>query len=110
MIEFSANESGESGSLTLSGEVTIQHAEILKEALLEAISVSKRLEFNLEKIERTDLSCLQLLCSAHRSFLHAGKEVKAVGKIPPSFRDAVLEAGFVGCVAGDDSSGLWTGA
>lgn len=110
MIEFQPDESGESGRLTLRGDVTIQQAESLKEALLESISVSQRLELDMEKIERIDLSGLQLLCSAHRTLLSTGKDIQVIGAVPDVFRQTILEAGFIGCTNKDDKSGIWTGA
>ena len=68
MIDFSLDDSGTTGTLLLSGSLTIQQALPLKETLLRAVGEVNQLAINLEHVEGMDLTALQLLCAAHRDF------------------------------------------
>ncbi|HIJ82862.1 MAG: anti-sigma-factor antagonist [Magnetococcales bacterium] len=109
MIDFSVNDSGDTGTLVLSGGVTIQHAVQLKETLLEGISVAKRLVVNLSDLEKADLTAVQLLCAAHRSLNDKGKSLDIEGNIADAWHSAVKDSGYTGCINTNDRSGLWTG-
>ncbi|MEO5339160.1 MAG: STAS domain-containing protein [Magnetococcus sp. MYC-9] len=110
MIDFSLDDSGTSGTLMLSGSLTIQQAMPLKELLLRAVGEVNQLTINMEQVERLDLTALQLLCAAHRDLLKSGKQCVRQGTLPDALQRAVREAGFVGCAGEDDVMGLWTGA
>ncbi|MBF0183402.1 MAG: STAS domain-containing protein [Magnetococcales bacterium] len=110
MIDFSVDESGTSGTLLLSGSLTIQHALALKEALVRAGSEVKQVVINLDQVSSLDLTALQLLCAAHRDWIKAGKKITREGNVPDIVNRVVRESGFVGCSAGNDAIGLWTGA
>lgn len=109
MIDLSVDKSGDSGTLTLSGSITIQHAAQLKESLLEGVSAAKRLVIDLSEMDRADLSAIQLLCAAHRSLNDKGKPLTVAGTIPEAWHNAVKESGYTGCMNTDDTTGLWTG-
>jgi anti-anti-sigma factor len=108
MIDFSIDESSSTGTLTLSGDLTIQHASTLKETLLEGISNAQSLVINLEQVERMDLSTVQLLCAANRALQKADKNLVVAGAIPSAVKDTILESGYAGCMGDGDSSVLWT--
>ena len=110
MIDFSLDDSGASGTLLLSGSLTIQQALPLKETLLRAVGEVNQLKINLEHVEGMDLTALQLLCAAHRDWIRNGKKVTREGAIPEIVHRIVRESGFSGCVGDDDDIGLWTGA
>ena len=110
-MNFEKDVSGRQGTLTLSGELTIQRAGELKDRLLEAQESVPSLLLNLEGVAEVDASCFQLLCSAHRSAVQADKGLGFTGTIPVSFRQAVKDAGYtkeVCCTAGSGSC-LWEG-
>ncbi|MBF0110918.1 MAG: STAS domain-containing protein [Magnetococcales bacterium] len=109
MIDLSVNDTGDTGTLILSGSITIQHASQLKEALLEGISAAKRLLINLGDVERADLATIQLIYAAHRSLIDKGKALEVDGPIPDAWHAAVRESGYAGCFNTNDNSGLWTG-
>lgn len=108
MIEFSLDDSGGTGTLVLSGSLTIQNAQPLKDALMKAVSTD-RLVMNMEQVEAIDLTAIQLLCIAHRNLITNGKTLDLVGIIPDIIKESVWEAGFLDCTSGNDSIGLWTG-
>jgi ABC-type transporter Mla MlaB component len=54
--------------LQVGGEVTIQHIRQFKEALVEGLNAHPELIIDCSQVTEADLSCLQLLCSAHRTY------------------------------------------
>ena len=80
--------------LTLKGELTVPHAEALKAMLSESLQGANRVRIELAEVSAVDLSCLQLLCSAHRTAASLGKTLTLGGEIPPMLRQAMKDAGF----------------
>jgi anti-anti-sigma factor len=71
---------GDTGTLTLSGDLTLSHAGQIKDALLEVVSRFKTIIVRVEELENIDFSCLQLFCSAYRT---AGAQRKSLVVVPP---------------------------
>ncbi len=109
MLEFKLEEGG-TGKLILDGDMTVQRAGELKAALIEALDKANSVVIDLENITDADLSCLQLLCSAHRTALKTNKSVSLSEKAPQFFWDTVKKAGYSckdpGC---DNENCLWIG-
>jgi len=82
------------GTLTLKGDLTIQHASRLRELLLEALETTPRMFLHLEEVAEIDLSCLQVLCSAHRTAVALQKEIAITGRWPEALRVAAEESAF----------------
>lgn len=101
------------GVITLEGEITLPHAEELRSALIKAIIDSDEVAVVMENLEDIDLSCLQLLCSAHRSAARLNKPVVFSGSLPKVFKDMMSAAGFnrvTGCKLDTGKSCLWAAA
>ena len=81
--------------LSLDGKLTVDRAADLKDALLKSLKKSDTIEINLTKVSSIDLSCLQLLCSAHRSAAKEGKVLAVKDPASPVFLDARKNAGFM---------------
>jgi anti-anti-sigma regulatory factor len=99
-----------SETLRLEGELTIQHAGQLKEKLLQAFAETEALSLDLEGATEVDIACLQLLCSAHKTFLAANKELKTIGTIATPFQRAVDDSGYrrkTGCHSDPERDCLW---
>ncbi|HEY3275315.1 MAG TPA: STAS domain-containing protein [Syntrophorhabdaceae bacterium] len=112
MIEIKVEKSGDGATVVIGGEATIIHGEEMKKALTGTIGECATITVHTGGILETDLSCLQLLCSAHRMARRMNKEL--IFQRPPS---VILEqtAGNLGysrrsgCgLAGDDHC-LFTG-
>ena len=100
----------DNGVMRLEGELTIQHAGRLKEALLKAFAEVEELSLDLERVTEADVACLQVLCTAHRTFLAADKELKTTGRVSESFERAVNDSGYrrkTGCHSDPDRNCLW---
>ncbi|MBF0158628.1 MAG: STAS domain-containing protein [Magnetococcales bacterium] len=109
MFEFNADDSGQCGTLVLAGDLTIQHAQPLRHALLEATSqVGQQLSLKMGQVARVDLTGLQILCAAHRDILKKGKKLLLVDQVSESWQNAVVAAAFQNCVNNDDCK-LWKG-
>lgn len=109
MINFDMDVATSTGTLVLSGALTIAHARDLHAGLVDVVSQVGRLVVNLEQVDSVDLTSLQLLCAAHRRLVQQGKEMVVTGAVPDLVRQAVFDSGYVGCVGGNDDGGLWKG-
>jgi len=110
MFDFHVNKEQDKNTLTISGELTIQHAAALHEALLSALEDADTLVLNLENVTGADLSCLQLLYSAYTTVDKRDKCFRLSGNCPEVFREAAREAGYLsdaGCGAHCDKGCIW---
>jgi len=111
-MEFVTNQTEETGVLTLNGELTIQRAGEIKEILQKSIKSADKLEIRLENVADIDLSCLQLLCSAHRTALNLEKNITLVNGGSELYHQAVKYAGYDksrGCPNNSQKNCLWKG-
>jgi ABC-type transporter Mla MlaB component len=108
-MTYSFQQSGDTGVLAVSGALTIEDAAELKSVIADALAASTGLMLDMAEVETADLSCLQLLCSAHRSAAHAGKglELRNAGD---GFISGMRAAGYgrhLGCQHPSRSDCLW---
>jgi anti-anti-sigma regulatory factor len=64
------------------GTLSIQDASGLRECLLEALSSSETLLIDLSGVQSIDLACLQIFCSAHKTYSQAQKVIRITGDLP----------------------------
>jgi ABC-type transporter Mla MlaB component len=103
-------EENNSGTLTLDGDLTLSQAEELRMLLIKAIINVDKLFLALGDIGEIDLSCLQLLCSAHRSAIRMNKTIAFAGAWTEPFRKAIQQSGYartVGCNLDCSGSCIW---
>jgi len=103
-------QSGDKGVVTLEGDLTLPHAEELKKVFLKALLKADDVAVGFGNIQDVDLSCLQLLCSAHRSAVRFKKQVAFSKGLPQELRNAAEAAGYVrlkGCRLDCEKSCLW---
>ena len=104
--------SAEAGVLKLEGNWTIERAGELKAALLEAVNNSEHIVIDLGELTDTDLSAVQLLCSAHRTSARMGKRLALGERKPETLIRVVRDAGLrhtIRCHQDTCKSCLWTG-
>ena len=109
-MEHSLERSGTLTTLTIEGELTLPHAEGLKAALLALLGEEGDVAVRLTRVTDMDLSCLQLLCSAHRTADAGGRNLTLSAEDPREFRRLREAAGFVrekGCGPGREHTCLW---
>jgi anti-anti-sigma regulatory factor len=105
-------ESDNAPILKLEGRWTVERANELKQALIEASRNGDHLVIDVADLEEADLCFLQLFCSAHRTFSRLGKHVALQEKKSESFKRLVRDAGFkreLGCQNAQRASCLWIG-
>ncbi len=109
-MQATLNQSGNKSVIMLEGDLTLPHAKALKELFTKALQESDEVSIAIVTAHTVDLSCLQLLCSAHRSAIHLKKELAFIGSPPQAFNDAVEAAGLasaVGCKLENGHKCLW---
>jgi len=107
-MQYTTEQSDGAETITLARDMTISSAAELKEVLNNALSGSDRIMLNLEQVTEVDLSCLQLLCSAHRTAKKREKSFTRTGDCPETLKIIAEHAGYLrhtGCVGGC----LWAG-
>jgi len=98
------------GLILCDGELTLDHAEELRSVLIKALIDVDRVELDLEKVTAVDLSCLQLLCSAHRSAVRMKKLLALRHGRPDALDRAADAAGYLrraGCTMDSQKTCLW---
>ncbi len=98
-------------TITLKGDLTVSDAEALKKALIKGLLDSDDIQVRVEELQNADLSCLQLLCSGHRSAVRLKKSIRFAGNPGRIFQELVTAAGFArltGCKLDCEKNCLWT--
>lgn len=98
--------------LSLEGDLTVSHAAELKKLIVEALEGGDLVELDLRDATDMDLSFMQLVCSAHRSAMAAGKKIVFSPGKNARVAEVRKQAGFVftrGCANVPAKSCLWVG-
>jgi anti-anti-sigma regulatory factor len=75
--------------LRFTGDLTISRACEVKTALLESLKEAEGVEVDLSSVGEADLSCLQVLCSAHRTSKRLGRSFGLGDNASGAFKQAV---------------------
>jgi ABC-type transporter Mla MlaB component len=94
MITLKRKQIADVAVLQIKGEMTLEHAAELKLALLEFLTDAGELSIDCVKVERVDLSGLQLLCSVARSVSEQNRSITIAVDELPVFQQAFTNAGF----------------
>lgn len=86
--------SGGVETVTLKGELTVEHASDLKISLRSALERADQVGIRFEEVTAMDISCLQLLCSVHRTASHLNKQIRILDDKPSVFYETLERAGF----------------
>jgi anti-anti-sigma factor len=111
-VQYTVEQTDGAEIITIEGELTISSADELKKVLMDALSVNDQIRLNLEQITEIDLSCLQLLCSAHRTSIKMQKSLTRTDTCPESLKNIAERAGFsrhMGCIKDINSGCFWAG-
>ncbi len=111
-MDFKLEPSSDMGVLTLDGELTIEHAGELKKILIHAMDSAEHVDIKLKKVSEVDLSCLQVLCSAHRTAFKSNKQLTLSSKDSEIFQQMVRGSGYVrhdSCALNPHKGCLWCG-
>lgn len=105
-------EEEQAGSLSVhvEGDLTVQHAAEFRTCLLDALGRAQCVRVDLQAIDDIDLTCLQLLCSAHKTALFTGRDLSLDSERPGLLERSLDLAGFSrsrGCAMDLNGSCLW---
>lgn len=110
MVDTSMKKPGKKGILNLSGSLTIERVEELREMFQNAITRYKSLEVEFGEVTAVDVTALQLCCAAHKTARQQKKEISFPASLPPLLAQAVHMAGFLrknGCFLEDRHDCFW---
>lgn len=99
--------------MILSGELTIRRVAEFRDLLLAGIERSASTTVRIREAAEIDPAFLQLLCSAHRTAVGAGKRLSLEAGSSPLFRRQLEDAGFVrhtGCLHDCSGNCIWAAA
>jgi ABC-type transporter Mla MlaB component len=108
-MNCSLEQAKETATLLISGPMSIEDAAQLKTSLVDALAASFLIEVDLSAADAIDLSCLQVLCSAHRAAVQAGKKL-FVRSQAEALITCLEDAGFPrhsGCLQKEGEPCLW---
>ncbi len=103
-------QAGAGRLVTLEGDLTLPHAKEMKKAFLKALVEADDVSIGFDDVQEVDLSCLQMLCSVHRSALRLKKQVRFGDTSPKILKAAADAAGYSrlkGCKLDCERSCLW---
>ncbi|MBI4847891.1 MAG: STAS domain-containing protein [Nitrospirae bacterium] len=112
MADIKVEKREDNNIVVITGEMTIQNASALRDALIQSTECAEHVILDLKDVTEIDLSCLQLLCAAHRTSVNSQKSLKLKQDYPEILKKAVTEAGYsryFGCKLETEKSCIWKG-
>jgi anti-anti-sigma regulatory factor len=98
--------------LKVCGDLTIENAEELKALLMKLNEGADQLSLDFSEIGKIDIAGLQLLCSAHKAWRCAGKNVICTAGTLDALARATEDSGYArkeGCMPLSEGQCLFTG-
>lgn len=80
--------------LQVEGELILEHAVEIRQALMDLVISTGVLSIDCTKVDRVDLSGLQLLCSMVRTVNRLNRELSIIGSDQPVFEQVIGKVGF----------------
>lgn len=99
-------------TLKCQGELTIAQIADFKKAITDIMPGSKEVIVDLSKIADMDISCLQLLCSANRSFEKNKTKLTRKGNLTDIAQQTLSDSGYdigEGCPEAPCENCFWKG-
>jgi anti-anti-sigma regulatory factor len=93
-MKYQTDEQNGRQVLRLEGDLGIEQAGELREIFIREMGTQGPLNLNLDGVETAHVACLQILCSAHRTFWTVGQGLTLEGSLPPLFNQTLEDAGF----------------
>ncbi|MBF0457736.1 MAG: STAS domain-containing protein [Nitrospirae bacterium] len=98
------------GVLSLEGDIRIEDAAQFKDLLMRHMEDADDLSINISNVTQVDLSCFQIICSAHRFYSRMNKNLSLDGEIPENIRTLAIKSGFKrhkGCALDSGDTCIW---
>lgn len=93
-MDYLVQDGTETTSVAFRGDLTIQSAGEVRRVLREALDSRQTIKISLKNIESIDLSCIQILCAAHKTAFKANKQLTFDAVLPETAIRAIEQAGF----------------
>jgi ABC-type transporter Mla MlaB component len=110
MIKGRIEDSQHGKVLILNGELCIQDADEFRTLLMESIGAADTITMNVASVTEIDLSCLQLLCAAHRTAIRQNKSLELDRQWPESCTQVIEHSGYarnIGCSHDKNGGCMW---
>ncbi len=111
MFNCKVEKSGDRLRLVVNGSLTIENAASLKKVLIKSMKKAEHVDLHIDNVPELDLSCLQLLCSAHKTYRDSNKYFTLSSGSAEAFSETVKAAGLLrhmGCESECEKSCLWS--
>lgn len=111
MIKMTVENTGDkSARLNISGSITVGNISSLYKKITELLGELDKLEINIGKDSEIDLTFMQVICSAHRTFQSEGKNIFISGDKENLYAhtDAMGYTRHKGCIHDTDNSCVFT--
>ena len=95
MFESRIEDNEKNKVLALSGDLTVLNAELFKTTLINAMENKENLVLNFTNITGADISCLQIVCSAHKKAVNSNQTIKIDDNPSIIFNNALRDSGFL---------------
>ena len=93
-MDYTVEESGVTTRVIFTGDLTITHAQTLKDMLEGLLKEKDRIVLSLDDVSEIDIPALQIICAAHKSSIRLNKELVLEGELSDAVSHAVSIAGF----------------
>lgn len=107
-MDFTFEKSGTAGYLALHGELTVQRADYVREALMTTLNNTDFLVVDFINVTCLDLFCLRLFCTANNASIKSGKHLMLTGVRPEIFKSKRNGPGL-NCVLSCSADNICTG-
>ena len=110
MTNWTFDNETNSGTLMLSGEVTIHHVSHIKNSLVEAFASAEQVTIDVSTTTAVDVAGVQLLCACHRYSKARGKKMCLRLGDNSHFADFLGDVGFslnFICNHGENDQCVW---
>lgn len=85
-MNFRFEKSGGFGLLSFDGELTVECADRLKEALMVSMDNAEHLVISFKNVTKIDCICLRLFCNAYRKSERLRKRLTLTGISPEMYK------------------------
>ncbi|WP_066630254.1 hypothetical protein [Labilibacter marinus] len=88
------NRTSDSQSLIISGELIINHIDLIKEQLIEVIDLSKHININVTNPSGIDITFIQVIVAIEATYINNGLNFNMEGTLNEDMFALVANAGF----------------
>ncbi len=109
-MESNSASNGDAQTILLGGDLTITGAAGIKSQLEDALASGGDITIRIGSFDGLDLTCLQLVCSFHRTAVSKGRKARLDYGSSAEFGTYVERTGFLrqrGCRYNPDRNCLW---